>query len=193
VRQNVAITNAESAGVEDGADEVSMYMAAGEPWIWGKFRSDRPFQKGDMVCTEFNARFRGYYGQVGRTFVVGKATDVQRRSYETAVQAYRAMAGKLKPGVTAGELFDAGDTVVTGAGYQSQKLRSGHGMGLTYGEGFDIDHGDRTVMQTGHYVMFHVMAAVSDQGPYSFAGNAMIVTSGGAEELNQAAFSLETE
>jgi len=189
--QYVSVAAGEQASKANGSDEVSIYMGAGNPWIWGKYRGSQVYRDGDMVAVEFNTRFEGYYGQVARTSVVGQASRRHRSVYETSVQAYQEMKSSLKPGVTAAEIFEAGDRVVRNAGYQGQKLRAGHGMGLTYGEGFDIFSGDDTEIGENYVVMLHAMVPVPEESLVGFSGDNLLVTGSGCEELNRAAFRLQ--
>ncbi len=189
--QDAAVAAGEQAAKTTGAEDVSIYMGTGVPWIWGKYRNQARFRDGDMVAVEFNTRFQGYYGQVARSGVVGSITDRHRLVFETSVGAYHAMREILKPGVTAAELFQAGDRVVTAAGFQSQRLRAGHGMGLTYGEGFDIYRGNNTAMQPGYVVMLHAMAPAEDEGLVGFSGDNLLVTADGCETLNRAPYQLQ--
>ncbi len=191
VPQDTAVAAGEQAAKSAGAEDVSMYMGAGNPWIWGKYRNQARFRDGDMVAVEFNTRFQGYYGQVARTSVVGKPGTKHRHVFETSVEAYYAMRAHLKPGVTAAALFEAGDRVVQAAGIQGQRLRAGHGMGLTYGEGFDIYPGNDTVMQPGYVVMLHAMAPVPEEGLVAFSGDNLLVTESGWEVLTRAPFQLQ--
>jgi Xaa-Pro aminopeptidase len=189
--QDAAVAAGEQASKAAGAEDVSIYMGTGVPWIWGKYRNRACFRDGDMVAVEFNTRFQGYYGQVARSGVVGTATDRHRLVFETSVGAYHAMRELLQPGVTAAEVFEAGDRVVTAAGFQSQRLRAGHGMGLTYGEGFDIYRDNHTEIKAGYVVMLHAMTPAEDEGLVGFSGDNLLITADGWESLNQAPYRLQ--
>jgi len=188
--QGAAVAAGEQAAKAAGAEDVSIYMGTGQPWIWGKYRNQARFSDGDMVAVEFNTRFQGYYGQVARSGVVGSVTDRHRLVFETSVGAYHAMREMLKPGITAAEVFEAGDRVVVAAGFQSQRLRAGHGMGLTYGEGFDIYRDNHTEIKQGYLVMLHAMAPAEDEGLVGFSGDNLLITESGCEVINQAPFQL---
>ena len=188
--QDAAVAAGEQAAKTAETEDVSIYMGTGQPWIWGKYRNQAHFFDGDMVAVEFNTRFQKYYGQVARSGVVGRVTDRHRLVFETSVGAYQAMREQLKPGITAAEVFEAGDRVVVAAGFQRQRLRAGHGMGLTYGEGFDIYRDNQTQIKLGYVVMLHAMAPAEDEGLVGFSGDNLLVTESGGEVLNRAPFQL---
>jgi Xaa-Pro aminopeptidase len=186
----VAVAAGEQAAKTAGAEDVSVYLGTGTPWIWGKYRGQATFEDGGMVAVEFNTRFEGYYGQVARSGAIGTVTVRQRHVFEASVNAYHAMRDRLRPGTTAADIFEAGDVIVREAGFSSQQLRAGHGMGLTYGEGFDIYRGDRTEMQPGYVVMLHAMAPAPEEGLVGFSGDTLLVTVDGCETINRAPYQL---
>jgi len=141
-----------------------------------------------MVCAEFNATSEGYYGQVCRSCVIGRPSDKQKHIMETSEAAYKEMISILKPGVTASELFAAGNKVIVKAGFNRQEMRAGHGMGLAMAEGFNIFATDHTEMQPGFYLVIHNMVGFYNEGQCSITGNALLVTENGYEECNKAKF-----
>lgn len=68
--------------------------------------SDFVFQRGDIVRTDYLAYLRGYPGHQSRNAVIGKPTDRQRSDYARYHEIYRATAERLRPGITAGELYE---------------------------------------------------------------------------------------
>ena len=190
--QYVSTAKAKEASKVQGAEEVIVFMGAGNPWIWGEHRGSQVYKDGDMVCFEVSAKFQGYWGQVARTCIIGNPSGKQRHIYETVMVAYREMKSMLKPGVRASELFGARNRVLIKAGYDTPGLlhgmRAGHGMGLTIAEGFDIFEGDHTVIQPGFYLEIHDMVTIPEEGQVAIGGDALLMTETGYEELNQAEY-----
>jgi Xaa-Pro aminopeptidase len=188
--QYVAITKSENVVKLAGAEAVMVFMGVGKPWIWGQYPSRRVYEEGDMIAFEYNARYEGYYGQVNRTCVIGKASDKQKEMYQLALESYKAIETVIKPGVKVSELYHAGAQVTAKAG-DPKPPRMGHGIGLNIAEGYEIDANDRTVLRPGYYIMVHTLAAIMDQGICAAVGNPIIVTDKSYEILSKAEYGVE--
>ena len=187
-RLDHSISEAALAADAQGSEKTWSYMATGDDWTWGMTHGPQVYKKGDMVSGEFNSRSEGIYGQVCRSFVVGKASLEQRKACELINETYREMASIVKPGITASEIYEAGQKFLKKAGTE-QAFRAGHGMGYSIGEGGSFMAGDKMEMQAGNYIMLHPVI------PYGkvmiLSGNSLLVTETGCEELNKANFVLE--
>lgn len=193
-RQAEAVAEAVYEAKRAGADDTNTPFAAGIPWEWGFYRGGSVFREGDMVAAEFNAVYKGYYGQVCRTWVLGKPTPEQRKMYETALEASQRMGELLKPGVSGEELWRAGMEVIERAGYEYCNVRFGHGMGLTMAEGVDFIPGDKRVLQENYYVAVHPMVFqpdVVETGNGAIIGDSYWITHTGSERLTKAIGGLE--
>ena len=177
------VAEAEYIAKRAGAEETSCPLSAGMPWIWGNPPPDRVFKVGDMFATEFNARYRGYQGQVARTCVIGKATEEQMKIYETVQEASEKMTEIVKPGVTGEELWQIGFDVIDKAGYKWSGIRYGHGMGLTGAEGIDLAPGDKNELKTGCYLMVHPHLFIPETANGAMIGDPLLVTETGYDRL----------
>lgn len=189
-----SISDGEHTAKAHGAESAFMIGTPSDsPFMWGvgalHSSLGEIYKEGDMVAIELNAGYQGYYGQVARSFVIGKASAKQKRIYDTAMAAYEKSVAMLKPGVKASEVFKVGIDILTGAGYERLQMRNGHGMGLTIAEGFNVIESDDTEIRPGFYVMIHINAP-HDNGVI-LVGNALRVTEAGCEELNKVKFRLE--
>lgn len=92
--------------------------------------STRPVEAGDIVFCEISGAFRGYSGQVLRSFAVAAdPTPLYRDLHATAEAAWDAICGVLKEGVTAAEIVDASG-VIEQAGFTTcDDLVHGYGGG----------------------------------------------------------------
>ncbi|MFC1968290.1 M24 family metallopeptidase [Chloroflexota bacterium] len=176
-----------------GADEAVAPMSVGRPWLWGVSQLDRRFQEGDMVATEFTPTLRDYYGQVCRSWVIGKASVEQRGIYDTVLEASERMAWLVKPGVSGEELWQAGMKVIGRAGYEFGGIRFGHGMGLAMAEGLDLMPNERSVLQAGYYVMVHPHVFQPKTGNAAIIGDAFLVTETGCQKLTKAKKRLKSQ
>src|SRR5690606_34581319 len=71
----------------------------------------------DMVRTELTPQMNGYWLQICRSAVVGRASDAQKRSFELFNEAVEAGLSVVKPGVTAHEVAVAENDVFRRHGY----------------------------------------------------------------------------
>ena len=87
-------------------------------------------QTGDLVKADVGGYFSGYYSDIGRTGVVGKASAEQRSIYERLVEVHQMTIEVMKPGTPASEVYQ---TAVRG--YQQVDIAfslafAGHAIGL---------------------------------------------------------------
>jgi Xaa-Pro aminopeptidase len=81
----------------------------GVPQQW---MSDRVVQRGDVLVVELSANYRGYSGQVLRTFTIGEGpTPEYQRLHDTAVEAFERVAAVIKDGSGVDEVLDAAGVV----------------------------------------------------------------------------------
>lgn len=188
-KQKEAVAEAVYQAKQAGADDTTTPFVAGMPWEWGFFRGDLEFREGDMVAAEFNAVYKGYYGQVCRTWILGKASSEQRKIYEITLEASERMAEMVKPGVSGEELWRAGMNVIERAGYEYCQIRFGHGLGLSMAEGLEFAPGEKRVLEENYYVAVHPMIFQPDAaetGNGAIIGDSFLVTRNGSEKLTNA-------
>lgn len=191
---SASISEGEHTAKVHGAESAFMFMSPSDAlFIWGgntcHGSRGKMYKEGDMVSCELNAAFQGYYGQVARSFVIGRASEKQKRVCDTCLEAYIKSSSVLKPGVTASEVCIAGKEIIKKAGYEPMLMRDGHGMGLTIAEGFNLLEDDNTEIKPGYYVMIHNVVPF-DEGVI-ILGNGFLVTETGCEDLHKVEFNLE--
>jgi Xaa-Pro dipeptidase len=80
--------------------------------------SPRRLRAGDVLTCEVSASYRGYPGQLLRTFTVAApATPLYEDLHRVAAAAFDAMAARLRAGAVAGDLTAAAAEIILGAGY----------------------------------------------------------------------------
>ena len=81
----------------------------------------------------------GYFGDMTRTVVRGRASDAQRRLWETVLEGQQLALRAMKPGVDGKEVHDAVTAFFTERGYPTEQRKgrwtgffhgTGHGLGL---------------------------------------------------------------
>ncbi len=81
----------------------------------------RPYQVGDLVHPDNYGYVNGYIYDIVRTRVVGdRPADWQKEIIDGAAGCVRAVISHLKPGITAGELFDVGKAYLVDNGFTDE-------------------------------------------------------------------------
>jgi Xaa-Pro aminopeptidase len=101
--------------------------------------SEKRYQVGDIVHPDNYGYVNGYIYDIVRTRVVGdRPADWQKEIIEGAAGCVRAVIGAMRPGVTAGVLFDVGKTYLIDNGFTDEVAFNssfpcfGHGDGLAF-------------------------------------------------------------
>jgi len=149
--------------------------------------SERRIAVGDLVTTELTPAVDGYFAQICRTLVVGKASEAQRRAFGVFVEALEAGIAAVRPGVRAADVAKAENDVFRKHGLgeytTSQWTRvRGHGMGMFADSKPHILEDVNTVLESGMTLIVHPNTYHPDVG-YIVLGDALVVTDTGAEVL----------
>jgi Xaa-Pro aminopeptidase len=93
--------------------------------------SHRTLARGDVINTELSVSFWGYSGQLHRPiFIQSPPTDLYRRLWDTAVEAYTRTSAVLRHGATAEDVLDAGEIIHSRGFTINDGLLHGFGIGL---------------------------------------------------------------
>lgn len=170
-----------------GAEDNFMLIASGGDEVTGMTPpGDRRLVDGDMVRTELTPQMDGYWLQICRSAVVGRASDAQRRSFDLFEEAVVAGLSVVRPGVTAHEVAVAENDVFRRHGYgeycTSRYTRvRGHGHGLHLDE-TPIIEGNHTVLPERSVFIVHPNTYTPIAG-YHVLGDPVVVTATGYEVL----------
>jgi Xaa-Pro dipeptidase len=151
--------------------------------------SERRIAAGDLVTTELTPAVQGYFAQICRTLVVGKANEAQRRAFAVYVEALEAGIAAVRPGARAADVAKAENDVFRkhnlGDYTTSQWTRvRGHAMGLFADSKPHILEDVETVLEPGMTLIVHPNTYHPDAG-YIVLGDALVVTETGAEVFCQ--------
>jgi Xaa-Pro dipeptidase len=170
-----------------GAEDNFMLIASGKDEVRGMTPpSDRRLEDGDMVRTELTPQMNGYWLQICRSAVVGRASDAQKRSFDLFNEAVEAGMSVVRPGVTAHDVATAQNDVFRRHGYgeycTSRYTRvRGHGHGLHLDE-TPIVEGNETVLPENAVFIIHPNTYTPIAG-YHVLGDPVRVTGHGYEIL----------
>lgn len=123
----------------NGAEDNFLLMSTGGKEIRGMtppmMRTAKP---GDMVRTEITPQYKGYWAQVCRTCVKGKANDDQLKAFSIYLESEQAGFDAIRPGVNISDVAKAENDVFRKYGYGeycTEKYTRGRG----HGHGLDLD------------------------------------------------------
>lgn len=92
--------------------------------------ADRVLEKGDVLITEISAHYRGYPGQILRSFTIAAPPTRQyRRTYEVAAGAFYRIARVIRAGATSEDVLDAAEYIHTSGFTICDDLVHGFGGG----------------------------------------------------------------
>ena len=153
--------------------------------------SERRLAPGDLVTTELTPALEGYFVQICRTLVVGKASEAQRRAFALFREALEAGIAAVRPGATAGDVARAENDVFRKYGlgeYTSSKWTRvrGHGLGLFCDSKPHLLEEVDTPLVPGMALIVHPNTYHPEVG-YLVLGDAVVVTETGAEVLTRTA------
>jgi Xaa-Pro aminopeptidase len=187
-RQFEIVADIEAHLRRKGCPDNFMIIGSGGKDVFGMTPpSERRIAAGDLVTTELTPAVEGYFAQICRTLVVGKATEAQRRAFAVFVEALEAGIATVRPGVRAADVAKAENDVFRKYGLgeytTSQWTRvRGHGMGLFADSKPHILEDVDTVLEPGMTLIVHPNTYHPDAG-YIVLGDAIVVTETGAEVL----------
>ena len=91
----------------------------------------RKLKKGDFVLTDFGARYHRYNSDITRTFVFGRATEMQKDIYYTVLEAQRIGIESIRAGVHGKEVDAKVKDYINSTKFKGKMTHStGHGLGL---------------------------------------------------------------
>ncbi|MFA9430744.1 M24 family metallopeptidase [Egicoccus sp. AB-alg2] len=152
--------------------------------------SDRPLEPGDLLRFDVGCVLEGYWSDIGRTAVVGEPTALQQQRYDAICAGEQAQLERVRPGVTARELFDLAVETVEAHGLRPyRRQHCGHGIGSEVYEPPIIAPSFDTPLEPGMTFCFET--------PYYELGwggmmveDALVVTDGGCRMLTSSDRSL---
>ncbi|WP_459942422.1 MULTISPECIES: M24 family metallopeptidase [Deferrisoma] len=132
---------------------------------------DRPIEPGEPVVVDFGVSLAGYQTDQTRTFCLGRPPGWLRDLYDALLEVHRTAAALLRPGVSAGEMFEAARRRAEELGIEGylgppeRRCRFvGHGVGLETVEAPLIAEGSSEVLREGDAVALEPKAVLPGLG-----------------------------
>lgn len=93
--------------------------------------SDKSIEYGDLVLLDFGIEYKGYTSDMTRVFVVGRATEEQKKLHRLVVKILDAALSTIRDGVVAKDVCRAVEDIIRDTEYWEHYYSSiGHGVGL---------------------------------------------------------------
>ena len=151
--------------------------------------SDRKLAVGDMVTTELTPAVDGYFAQICRTMVLGRADQTQNKAFAIWLESMEAGIAAVRAGVTAADIARAENDVFRRHGlgeYCTSKYTRvrGHGLGLMPDMKPAILEDVDTVLEAGMTIIVHPNTYHPEAG-YMVLGDVVVVGETGCEVLTR--------
>ena len=160
-----------------------------------------PIRAGELIVVDIFPRRvdDGYWGDMTRTFLKGKASDAQRRLVRTVKRGHELGISLIKPGVTGGKVQEAVEVFFAREGYKTIKNSRepegffhalGHGVGLEVHEGPAVRPGAKQKLKKGMVVTVEPGLYYRGLGGCRIEDVVHLVT-GGNEKISSAPYKWE--
>jgi Xaa-Pro aminopeptidase len=165
-------------------------MAQPSLCVPAQWPSSRRLVAGDALTCEVSASYHGYPGQLLRTFTIAAGpAPLYADLHAVAEAAFAAVAARLAPGATAGDLTRAAAEIVLGAGYTiCDDLMHGFGGGylppVVSRAALEAAHGPNFTFAPGMTVVVQPNVVTRDERAGVQTGELMLVTEAGCESLH---------
>ena len=129
------------AALDAGGVALHTIAAPGDQAVDNHCAGHGPILAGELIVVDiFPRRIEdGYWGDMTRTYLKGRASDAQRRLVRTVRKAHKMAIDMIKPGVSGGKVHDAVQAFFDKEGYETVRNSRnpkgffhalGHGVGL---------------------------------------------------------------
>ena len=117
---------------------------------------DRVIREGDSVAllVENNGP-GGYYTELGRTAVLGKATQEMKDEFAFTLEARRFTLERLKPGTACRDIWNAYNDFMRRNGRPEERRLYGHGRGYDLGDRPLVRHDEPMTIEAEMNIVVH--------------------------------------
>lgn len=173
--------------IQEGADTLpgNIFISGPRTSLLHGIPSERAIRYGDFVLMDFGCKYNGYYSDMTRTVVVGRADERQREVYDLVKRMLEDSIAEMKAGVSAKEVYAASVKAIEGTDdYPYHYTGIGHGIGLFVHEtpflrptsDDMLEAGHVTTIEPGLYIPGWGGVRIEDQLLITADGNENMVT-----------------
>ena len=145
--------------------------------------TDKKLEQGDFLTMDFGCLYHGYCSDMTRTVVIGKASEKQRKVYDTVLLAQKTAMDQMRPGMTGRQIDALARDVIREAGYGEYFGHSlGHSVGLEIHERTIKKKNEKTVIQPGMVITVEPGIYIENFGGVRIE-DVVVITENGCESL----------
>lgn len=157
--------------------------------IFERIATDKVIRNGELVILDTCSLYRGYQGDLARTFVCGKPTKLQKEIFNVQMGSLRKAIGTIRPGVKCSEVDAAARNYIVESGYGKymHKFATGHQLGFGFHGEPLIAQGVEETLKSNMVVCLEPRVHLFDQWNVGGVTNedAILVTETGARNLTK--------
>lgn len=147
--------------------------------------SDKKIQKGDFVTMDFGCTVDGYCSDMTRTVVVGRASDEQKKIYDTVKEAQQIGLDTIRQGIRGCDADKAAREYIEKCGFGQYFRHSlGHGVGLLVHEMPNLSPKSQIVLEKNMVVSCEPGIYIPDFGGVRIE-DLVVVKKDGCENLTR--------
>jgi len=166
-------------------------IGSGKNALLCRYQSEKKnLKKKDQISLEWAGTYKHYHSALFRTILLGKENNKQKKMHEACLEALKACEDKLKPGNTAGEIFDVHADVFDKLGYKKSRMNAcGYSLGATFAPNWMdwpmLYTGNPIILKPGMVFFMHMILMDSENQLAMNLGETYLVTQSGNQRLGK--------
>jgi len=166
-------------------------IGSGKNALLCRYQSEKKnLKKKDQISLEWAGTYKHYHSALFRTILLGKENNKQKKMHEACLESLKACEDKLKPGNTAGEIFDVHADVFDKLGYKKSRMNAcGYSLGATFAPNWMdwpmLYTGNPIVLKPGMVFFMHMILMDSENQLAMNLGETYLVTQSGNQRLGK--------
>lgn len=172
-------------------------IGSGEDALLCRYKTGRRrLSADDQLTLEFAGVWRHYHAALMRTVIVGEPRPEHLRMHDACREALAACEAVLRPGHTAGEVFEAHARVMDAHGMAAHRLNAcGYSLGAKFTPSW-MDppmfyQGSTVALVSGMVLFAHMILMDSESGAAMTLGRSYILTDAAPEPLSRTGLDLD--
>lgn len=156
------------------------------------FSNTRKIQSGDVIIHTRQVGLNGYRAELERTVIVGRPTVVQKKAFQSAIEAQQRAIEFIKPGVKLSDVDKMARAVFERDGFGKYAIhRTGHGLGVSAHEEPFLRYDHHDIIKEG--MVFSIEPGIYIPGVGGFRhSDTVIITADGCSLLTEYPRNLES-
>jgi len=166
-------------------------IGSGKNALLCRYQSEkRNLDEIDQLSIEWAGTYKHYHSAMFRTIPIGKVNDKQKKMHDACTEALNVCENKLKPGSTAGEVFDIHAKTFDKLGYKNARMNAcGYSLGGLFAPNWMdwpmLYTGNPYIIKPGNVFFMHMILMDSDNNLAMNLGETYLVTENGNKRLGK--------